>query len=57
MAAQAEMSVKDEVDQLLNHTEWSPLKTSRPDWKFSGIYVIGEKVISERRGTKVNTVL
>ena len=57
MAAQAEMSVKDKVDQLLNHTEWSRLKTNRPDGKFSGIYAIGEEVISERRGSKVNTVL
>ena len=33
MAAQpqAEMSAEDEVDQLMNHTESSPLKTSNPD--------------------------
>ena len=57
MAAETQMSVEDKVDQLINHTDWSPLKTNRPDGVLSGIYVIGEEVISERRRTNVNTIL
>ena len=57
MGAETQMSVEDKVDQLINHTPWSPLKTSRPDGVLSGIYAIGEEVISDRRGSKVNTVL